>query len=144
VICGPDNLAEGIGAVVRHLTIIVAAVALGMATPAFGDSLDQTEELPKLSYALTADKVLKEIDRRGPAPVVWELFDRTERWYDLLRNVAGGDPEWLEVAARLRPASDAAATEELTDAVAEAMTISPERVLEMIGVVFHNNLTSSS
>jgi hypothetical protein len=104
-----------------------------MTTPAFGDSLDKTEELPKLSYDLTADKVLKEIDRRGPAPVVWELFDRIERWYDLLRNVAGGDPAWLEVAARLRPASDAAATEELSDAVTEAMTISPERVLEMIG-----------
>ena len=116
---------------IRYFSILLAAMMLVMSGHAFSDEADQTEEPPKLPYAPTADEVLKQIALRGARPVVWELFDRDAEWDRLLREISSGDPRWLKVAARLRKASDAGASEELGDAINDAVEKSPELVLEM-------------
>jgi hypothetical protein len=90
-----------------------------------------TKPSVRLPYPLVPLELIKQVDQRGPIPVVRELFERDEDWRDVLRNVARGDPEWLEVAARLREGSDAHCTEELVEAVRSALAESAERVLEL-------------
>jgi len=75
--------------------------------------------------------LIRQIDQRGPSQVVRELFDSDEEWANILRNVARGEPEWLELAARLHEGSDAHSSEELVEAVRSALTESPEHVLEL-------------
>lgn len=116
---------------IRYFSILLAAMMLVMSGHARGDEADKTEEPPKLPYALTADEVLKQIARRGARPVVWELYDRDAEWDRLIREISSGDRKWLKVAARLRKASDAGASEELADAIDDAVEKSPELVLEM-------------
>jgi len=58
--------------------------------------------------------------------VIGGRFDR------VCERISTGEPKWLEVARRLRPASDAASSLSLDYAVARAIPKHPERVLALI------------
>jgi hypothetical protein len=116
---------------IRYLGIFLAVTTLVIAGNTLGHAMEK--EPAKLPYALTADQVLEQIARRGPGPVLWELFDREAEWDIVLEKISSGDPIWLKVAARFLTASDAHATEDLHDAIGDAIEKSPELVLEMIG-----------
>jgi len=116
--------ASQVGSVTEPTRLFVAEKASGAA-------MRGTNSPSGLPYPLVPSELIKQIDRRGPRGVIRELFDRDEDWSDVLRNVARGEPGWLEVAARLQEGSDAHAGEELVEAVRSALTESPERVLEL-------------
>jgi hypothetical protein len=116
---------------IRYFSIVLAVTALVMGVNAFGDTTENDDEPATLPYAITADEVLKQIAKRGPYPVLWEIFDRDAQWDQVVREIASGDPKWLKVAARFLTASDAAASEDLRDALNDAIEKSPEIVLQM-------------
>ena len=56
----------------------------------------------------------------------------TQAWQDIYNGIASGKSEWLQVAALLKPASDAGGSEDLSDAVSEALPKNPEVVLRFV------------
>lgn len=85
---------------------------------------------------LRASDVLRVIERDGSPAALKRIFDDTSQSSILLRGVARGTGGWLAVAAKLRPVSDAGASEELDLAVAEALPRSPAGVLRLLPAPF--------
>lgn len=56
----------------------------------------------------------------------------TKAWQDVYDGIASGKTEWLQVAELLRPASDAGASEDLSDALSEALPKNPVGVLRFV------------
>lgn len=56
----------------------------------------------------------------------------TQAWQDIYDGIASGKPEWLQVAALLKPASDAGGSEDLGDAISEALPNNPEAILRFV------------
>ena len=79
---------------------------------------------------LTPAAVNQLIAGRGKQ-AVWDLFADDKDWEYVMARIAGGKQEWLDIAARLYEGSDAAAGEDLTNAVGDAVDRAPERVLRM-------------
>ncbi len=72
------------------------------------------------------------IAAQGPKGALSTLFGDNARWEAVLGAVATGKKEWLSVAAQLRPASDAHATETLNMAIQEALPHNSVAVLELV------------
>ena len=58
----------------------------------------------------TADALLREIDSRGAKRVLGHLTSNWARFEGVCERIETGDASWLEVARRLKPASDAASS----------------------------------
>lgn len=56
----------------------------------------------------------------------------TKAWQDVYDGIASGKTEWLQVAELLQPASDAGASEDLRDAISEALPKNPLGVLRFV------------
>jgi len=107
----------------------IACVLLLVASSACGDS----------SRDVTAQQVADSIAKRGAKSVANEL--NRERgltsWSYIQDRVASGELSWLNVAAKLRPFTDAGNAEGLDNAVADALPKAPAQVLGMLGESFH-------
>ncbi|MFI3487927.1 hypothetical protein, partial [Klebsiella pneumoniae] len=66
----------------------------------------------------SAQAVLNRIANEGGRKVLWDLWQHEREFGQVTSGIESGDPAWLEVAAALKPFSDAGA--------------SPERVLALI------------
>jgi hypothetical protein len=107
--------------VIAATLVIIATASLVLATES---------DLPP------ADVLLREIDGRGARFVLGELW-RDEPLFDALcARIATGDPQWLLVADRLRPVSDAAASFSLDFSVALALPSAPIQVLQLLDSSF--------
>lgn len=71
------------------------------------------------------------IRRNDPRYTVDYLYKDIYVWQGLLKNIARGEDEWLEIAVHLKAGSDAGTSEMLNYAVGEALENAPERVLEI-------------
>jgi hypothetical protein len=80
----------------------------------------------------SADVVLSELKLRGTAGVSKRLDTDEAFARSVTSGIATGDSTWLVVAARIKPPS-AAAEASLALALASALTLSPTRVLAVIG-----------
>jgi hypothetical protein len=80
-----------------------------------------------------ADALLHDIERLGASTVLSELVKNDQKFDDVLDHIESGRSEWLEVARRLKPASDAGSSLALNYSVARALLKQPERVLDLVG-----------
>jgi hypothetical protein len=85
-----------------------------------------------------AQVILDDIARRGPRPVLDELYAREARWRPVIEGVATGQPKWLEVAARFKPVAlrNLSVSQELTVAVSRALEREPAQVLAVLEGAF--------
>ena len=85
-----------------------------------------------------AQLILDDIARRGPKPVLDELYAREPRWRPVIEGVASGHPKWLEVAARFKPAAlrNLSVSQELTVAVSRALEKEPAQALRVLEGAF--------
>lgn len=81
----------------------------------------------------SASVLLSEIDGDGPRVVLRRLWANQPQFEALCSAIESADPNWLEVARRLKPASDAASSLSLNYSVARALPTSPTRVLGLVG-----------
>ena len=80
----------------------------------------------------TAPELLQRIDSDGGDRVIRELWAAHEPFEFVCAQIATGDPQWLQVASRLRPFSDAGASLSLDISIARALPKQPAAVLELI------------
>ena len=85
---------------------------------------------------MSPTEIQTRIDKQGGHKVLWALWENRSEWNQLLAGIETGETNWLKIARRLHPFSDAGASEELHSAVARALPRAPERVLSMIGPGF--------
>jgi len=79
---------------------------------------------------VNASEIIDEIQKRGAKAVVKAFYENCDLWNELLRRIASGEREWIEVAIYLKPGADAGASEMLNFAVGEAIENAPETVLK--------------
>ena len=96
---------------------LLGTLVLMSAAPAKSVSLEEVQ-------ALIAEK--------GPRGTIHQLFEDDERWDQFLEIIATGKKEWLTIAAQLRPATDAHASETLDMALQEALPRNPAGVLDLV------------
>jgi len=84
-----------------------------------------------VSYHSDPQAAIERISTRGTRQVVGELYSDYDKWNSVLRNVATGSEEWLQVAVALRPGTDAGTTSMLENVVGEALENRPENVLRI-------------
>jgi hypothetical protein len=106
------------------LCVIVAALACVLSASAAA------------SGNLSPDMLLQRIRQQGGQIVLAELWQDRQAFDGILKRIAKGEPQWLEVARRLRPFSDAGASESIDEAVARALPVQPRRVLSLVGQGF--------
>jgi hypothetical protein len=83
--------------------------------------------------SLHAATVLAEIKHRGARAVAATLWSSDNaRWDKVIGNIDHGSREWLQVAAALRPGTDAGASEALDEAVFLALKAAPASVLRLL------------
>ena len=80
----------------------------------------------------TAANLLERIDRDGGDRVIRELWAAHEPFEFMCAQISTGDPQWLQVASRLKPFSDAGASLSLNVSMARALPKQPSAVLELI------------
>lgn len=79
------------------------------------------------------DEVLTAIHEKGALQTVAEMTQgKRTAWEAMLIHIENGDAQWLDVARELRAGTDAVTTTELRFAVARALPISPQEVLNLI------------
>jgi hypothetical protein len=76
------------------------------------------------------------IREKGAATALRQIYESEKQWQELLRGIATGQVNWLNVANELRPASDAGSAEQLELAVGEALEHRPSTVLRVAFPVF--------
>jgi hypothetical protein len=106
---------------VKHLA---TAILIGMFVSAYAEEPFQVLPSPAELHAA--------IDREGPRAVLWDrLFAdaRGPAFDPFLTRVESGDSDWLGLAARLKPVSDAGVSLMLDQAVAAALPRAPDQVL---------------
>ncbi|MHA6833559.1 hypothetical protein [Ralstonia pseudosolanacearum] len=99
--------------------IPTAALLLATATPA--------QTAPPLPSA-----VLSHIASASARQTLLESYD-TPRWDAILKGIASGDDDWLRVYEALRRVADAAAGEDLGDAIYDALPQRPFEILSLLG-----------
>lgn len=78
--------------------------------------------------------LLSAIDAKGPRKALDDVLDENDIAFDsICHSIESGDPQWLEVARRLRPGADGFIAEGLDYAVARALPKAPDAVLGLIG-----------
>ncbi len=88
--------------------------------------------LPTAPKPATAAEVLSLIDSAGAREVIRKNYDRPLWLTAIIPGIERAEPEWLEVAVKLRAASDAAASEDLGSALFRAIAVNPLRVIPVI------------
>lgn len=83
--------------------------------------------------APSADALLHRIGQQGGRQVLAALWKDDAAFDHVIDAIESGDPKWLEVAVRLRPFSDAGASEAIDSAVARLLPGQPRRVLSLVG-----------
>jgi len=82
--------------------------------------------------AITAQQVLAMVKTDGARDTVASLF-RTGSWESsVLPGIKSAQPQWLDVARALQPATDAGSAEDLDDALSDALLVAPYRVLPLL------------
>jgi hypothetical protein len=81
---------------------------------------------------LRAENLLADVSARGPQVVVATLRSDDTVWDRVMVNIGHGNRRWLDVAAALRPGTDAGASETLDEAAFLALKNSPTRVLQLL------------
>jgi len=79
----------------------------------------------------SAQAVLNRVANEGGRKVLWDLWQHEREFGQVTAGIESGDPAWLEVAAALKPFSDAGASLSINYAVARALPKAPERVLAL-------------
>ena len=102
---------------------IAAAVMLACALTASAAPVDR----------LFADALLQRIGQQGGRQVLADLWKDDQAFARVIDGIQSGDPKWLEVALRLRPFSDAGASESIDAAVAMLLPTEPRRILSLVG-----------
>jgi hypothetical protein len=82
--------------------------------------------------SLRAESLLADVNTRGPRPVVAALRSDSNQWDQVITNISHGYPQWLNVAAALRPGTDAGSSETLDEAMFLALKPEPIRVLQLL------------
>lgn len=85
---------------------------------------------------LTASTVSKLTREKGASTALRQIYESEKQWRELLRNIATGRVNWLNVANELRAAADAGGREQLELAVGEALEHRPSNVLRVAFPVF--------
>ena len=81
---------------------------------------------------VTAQQVLASVKAQGARDTINELF-RTGSWErSVLPGIETGQRAWLEVARALSPVTDAGSSEDLGDALVEALLVAPYSVLPLL------------
>ncbi len=98
--------------------LLIATLHLTTATPAQAD-------------ALTPGATLSRIASVGAKQAILEAYG-TPRWDVIVQGIASGASDWLRVYAALRRSADAAAGEDLGDAIYDALPQRPFAVLSLL------------
>lgn len=85
---------------------------------------------------LTPGYLLAELSQSDSQVFANCLVSDSKAWEFVLINISGGDEEWLSFAKKLKPFTDAAASESLNFAVAKALPKNPAGVLKLAGDKF--------
>jgi hypothetical protein len=80
---------------------------------------------------VTASSVMTLVQQKGASGALDMLFGSAQ-WDSVLDGIAGGGAGWLRVAAALRPVSDAGASEDLHQAISEALGTNAPGVLRLV------------
>ena len=85
-----------------------------------------------------ARAILDDIARGGARRVLDQLYGSEARWRAMLDGVASGQPAWLDVASRLKPAAarTVPVSQDLTVAVSRALERAPANVLAILDAAF--------
>jgi hypothetical protein len=84
--------------------------------------------------ALSTTEIRAKIARDGATGAVSALMAGSGAgWKVLLARIGGGDDAWLDIARAIRPGVDAGSGEDLTFALASALSRNPAGVLRMAG-----------
>jgi hypothetical protein len=88
---------------------------------------------------MAAPQVSDAIAKRGAKVVAAEMNHGKgpTTWSYVQEHVAAAEPSWLEIAAKLKPYTDAGNSEGLDNALADALPKAPQHVLGMLGETFH-------
>ena len=81
-------------------------------------------------YELFPESILSQIEKKGATQVVQDLYDDGKAWSIVLQQIGTGKPEWINVANKLRPGTDAGSSSMLDVAMFIALENSPALVLE--------------
>lgn len=99
----------------------------------FAGAVNAAAAPPAHPPAASADALLQRIAQLGGRRVLADLWKDDRAFDAAMDGIESGDPAWLEVAIRLRPFSDAGASEAIDDAVARLLPAQPRRILSLIG-----------
>lgn len=88
--------------------------------------------------------LLMVIQKKGARATIEDLYKNYITWNLLLKKIASGDQQWLNVAVRLRPGTDAGSSEMLGLAVGEALAKFPGNVLSICVPYFEIDTVCSS
>ena len=79
------------------------------------------------------DALLAEIETTGPRVVLQRLWADERQFSAVCEAIETAEPDWLEVARRLKSVSDAGISLSLNYCVAKALPVGPTRVLGLVG-----------
>jgi hypothetical protein len=99
---------------------------LGVQTPAVQSAM------PRCPSLVSTKDVLDRIASVGAAATLSELRGNLGQWNALIKEIAGGEAQWLEIAKAFAPVADGGSAEELSGSVAEALARSPREVLAIL------------
>lgn len=85
-----------------------------------------------------AQRILVEIRTNGPAATARQLWS-DGRMQTMLAGVASADPQWLDVAKKIRLGTDANTARGLTLALSKALTVDASGVMELIDSAYSAN-----
>ena len=83
------------------------------------------------AQSLTPAAALSHVAEVGAKQAVLDYYD-TAQWDHVVRGIASGDRGWLRVYAALRPSADAGPSEDLGDAIYDAIPHHPFDVLPLL------------
>ncbi|CBJ34834.1 hypothetical protein [Ralstonia solanacearum] len=86
---------------------------------------------PAKAAALTPSVTLSHIASVGAKQAILEYYD-TPRWDAIVQGIASGKDDWLRVYEALRRSADAAAGEDLGEAIYDALPLRPFEVLSLL------------
>lgn len=82
--------------------------------------------------SISASSIDVDIEAHGAKAVVAALWENNERWNEVITNIGHGSSEWLNIAVKLHPGTDAGSAELLDEAVFLALKPSPIAVLQLL------------
>ncbi len=110
----------------KHTLLTTFCIYLSLMVPAIAD--EALEVIPK---PLTTKWVMQEIVKHDPKHAVKVMWDQ-ERYDELLGNISAGKEEWIALAPKIQPGTDAASSEDLGISLADALPKNPQAVLSIL------------